>query len=64
MEFCESEGEKSSKRDIPELKLPFEIGFDLRQSVGKNKGKGSIEELIPTRDFDIDDNIDEMDMDF
>ena len=34
--------------------LPFKFPTDLRQSIGKNKEKGSLQELIPTRDFEFD----------
>ena len=34
--------------------LPFGFSTGLGQSIGKNKEKMSLQELIPTRDFDLD----------
>ena len=34
--------------------LPFKFPTDLRQSIGKNKERNSLQDLIPTRDFEFD----------
>ena len=48
------EADDKIKKEPLEWKVPFDLGADLRGSIGK-KGRGGAQELIPTRDFEMGD---------